>query len=314
MRQLLEIELTDKEQKILDLALERARQNAKSFEGRKSAIILNAAVELLEASKSKKSSIRKSSIARILVDTFARDKERNKETGISRDLVYRVLREPEFKGLKQNTGPKGPRPKGNEKSVTNFSTKISNTPVRACAEVLAEEVKKLRTEKPGLSNKQIREEVEKLDSVKGFSAGTLRRVWPGIVPLEYHNTGSQESSAAIVPAGLSLEAIDKQQQRQYLIGRLEVFKDLIQWLSGMDSSQRSAFEDHLQPGQSYLLTLGNKCRDHIKALVKMMPDDLTYIAGFIQSLDELTRLANIFDEELYTEKHLREKKRDLASV
>jgi len=301
-----EIEVTNKQEEILDSTLERALKNVENYEGIKSGIIRDGALSLFHAG------VQKSKIARLLINKLAKDKELSKKTGISQKLIYKVLRHPEFKALKSESHAKRRRGKGKNQNVTSSTGRTSNIPSPSCVDVLVAEVQKIRTEKPLLSNKEIRKYVSELDSVKQqFSANTLRRVWPHVLPLYEPHKQSADASIA-KSSGLTQQQIDEQQLEQKLIKQIELIQEVLHWLSGMEEWERRQFEKGLPTGQAYALALRDRCRNHIKVVTKIMPE--SYLPTFLRCMHELTHLVQIFDEELYNEKLLREKKRDLSSA
>jgi len=308
MSQQEQVELTNKQQEVLDSVLEQALTNVQNFEGIKSGIIHNGALALFN------SGVKKSSIARLLVATLV-SKDMNKKTQISRDLIYHVLRTPEFKALKSESHAKRRIGKGPKQSVTRFNVKSSNTSAPTCAELLGTEIKKIREQKPGLPNEGIRKALRELDTVKQYSKNTVRRVLATLIPVQQHNpkqsVNDETPTIATVPAGMTREVLDQEKYEQSLIEQLKLFQQIIEWLSGMTEGKRTQFYKDLPKGKSYTLALQEQCKDHIVFLIKKMPEQ--FVHSFLQYTDEMTHLISVWDEKLYEEKQLRESRRDMAS-
>lgn len=294
-------ELTSKEKEILDVGLTELTENKANFEGIKSGVISKTALSLLHDAGTKKSKI-----ARLLIEKYAPNKETSKETGVSKYLIYKVLREPKFKEAKSEKHAKSKRGRSTKKSITRFADKSNETPSPTCAEVLSSEIKRIRQEKPELSNRQIKAIVLTLDSVKQYAASTLRNECATLLPVFTDHTPKVVSS--IFPQDVQ----DQQQLRKDMIERMIQFQPILEWLSGMDEAHRTRFRKGLAKGKAYTLALEEKCRDHIIWLVKRM--EASHIETFLTYTDELAHLNRVFDDQLYNEKLLREKKRDLSSV
>jgi len=297
-----QLELDNKQEEILDSVLEQALSNVENFEGIKSGIIRRGALDLFHAG------VTKSKIAGLLINKLAKDKELSKKTGITKYLVYKVLREPEFKSLKSQKHVDSAKGRGKNQNLPRFDVKTRQIPMPTCLQILTEEVRKLKEQYSGLSNKELRNRASELDSVKQFSTSRLEKEWPKVLPL-YKTHGQSEPTVSVrVPQ----QDIDEQKLRADLINRIELLQSVLHWLSGMEEWQRRQFEKELPKGHAYSLALRDKCKNHMTVLIRMMPED--YIPTFLKYMNELTHLAHVFDEELYNEKLLREKKRDLGSV
>jgi hypothetical protein len=300
------IQVSDKQQEILDSVLEQAMNNVQNFEGIKSGIVRNGAKALLT------SGVRKSKIAGLLIEKLAETKDLSRKTGISRRLIYHVLRAPEFKALKDQTHANSRIGRGSS-NVTRCNIASSNirTPAPTCEELLTQEVQRLKDESPELSAKEIRKRVSNLDVVKQFKAPTLRRIWPKVLPIYGHGDHETATVATTPLPGLSQTDIDKQKLEANLIGRIGNLQEVLYWMSGMEEWERRQLEKELPKGQAYSLALREKCKPHISTLIKMMPD--SYLGSFLRLFDEIEHLVKVFDEELYIEKNSRQNSQGLAS-
>lgn len=294
---------TKKEQQILDLARERAIKNVENFEGIKSGIVREAALALLGDANTPKSKI-----AGLLIKNLS-----NNETQISNKLIYKVLRAPEFKATKDQLQMNRGLGKA-KKTLASGSTgrTRSKLPNADCMNVVAQEIKKIRQENPKLSDKEIRAKLKTLEPIKQYSRNILSPVLTELIPI-YHQDKEEVVAVVDNTKGTVLNyALNEQEIGANMIKRIEQFLPILEWLSGMDEPDRTTFYKHLPKGKAYSLALQEKCRDRIRNIVKMMLD--RNLETFLKYTDEFAHLIKVFDEELYNEKLLREKRRDMASV
>ena len=299
---------TRKEQEILDLARERAITNVENFEGIKAGIVREAALSLLRDAGTPNSKI-----AGLLIKNLSANADDAKKTGISNKLIYYALRTDEFKETKDQIQMNRRLGKGGKMKSRGSSTRTGKIPNPTCMDVVAQEIKKIREESPELSNKQIRTKLLTLESIKQFKKHTLDMVFPELIPV--YKQGNEKVIAAVDTTKVTIPPYLPQNEQEIgasMIKRIEQFLPILQWLSGMDEPDRTTFYKHLPKGKSYTLALQEKCRDHIRDIVKMMLD--RNLETFLKYTDEFAHLIKVFDEELYNEKLLREKNRHLSSV
>lgn len=297
-------ELSGKEQEILDSGLEQALNNVENFEGIKTGIIRRTALGLFQDAHTNKSKI-----AGLMVQTFARDKEASKKTGISRAFIYRFLATSEFKDLKDEKHANSRRGRGNKAhtSVTRFRPKTSNTSAPTCTEILTEEIRKIREQTPQLSSKQIRNILITLQPVKQFTASTLRREFGNLLPLQQHH---KSNDTPTISSSLPQHVLNQQELEINTIERMKTIQDILEWLTGMDEPDRTAFRKNLPKGKAFSLALQEKCVDHIRVIVHMMLD--SDLETFLKYIDDLTHVSKVFDETLWEEKLVRENKRNMS--
>lgn len=289
-----------KEQEILDLAREKAIKNVENFEGIKTGIVREAALSLLRDTGTPKSKI-----AQLLIKNLS-----NKETQISSKLVYYALRTDEFKKTKSEKRMNTRLGKGGKMNIATSSTRSNKIQYPEYTEKIAQEIKKIRQENPELSNKQIRAKLKTLESTKDFK----KWVWAAVLPELIPAYGQDNEKLPIVTD--TRKSFGTSQNRlemgEMMLKRIEQFLPLLEWLSGMDEPDRTTFYKQLPKGNSHTLALQEKCREHIRNIVKMMLD--RNLETFLKYTDEFSHLIKVFDEELYNEKLSREKNRHLSSV
>lgn len=291
-----------KEQQILDIARERAIKNKENYEAIKRGIIRETALSLLNDAKTPKPEI-----ARLLIKNLA-----NKEAEISQYLIYDVLRAPEFKQAKDQSHMNRRLGKGGKSNVTSFDLKTSNILYPNGMEIVAQEIKKIRQENPDLTNKQIREKLLTSESInKELKQSTLKRILPELIPIYKQSKEEVSETTKVSSSGIPKYALNRVEIGEEMLKRIKQYSPILEWLSGMDEPARTTFYKHLPKGKSESLALEEQCRDHIRNIVKIMLD--RNLDTFLKYSDELTHLNRVFDEELYNEKQLREKRLDMAS-
>lgn len=302
---------TKKEQEILDIARERAIKNKENYESIKSGIVREAARSLILDTHTPNSQI-----IGLLIKNLAVDKDDMIKTGISKTHIYRVLQEPEFKELKdQNHADRrlGKTAKSKVVSSPMGTSYIHKHTYPLATGIVAGEIKKIRQEKPGLSNKEIRAVLKTLEPIKQINQSVLKYVLPELVPI--YKQDKEEVAAEttkVSPAGIPKYALNRVEIGEEMLKRIKQYSPILEWLSGMDEPARTTFYKHLPKGKSESIALEEKCRDHIKEIVTIMLD--RNLQTFLKYTDELTHLNKVFDEELYNEKLLRERNSHLFTV
>lgn len=299
-----------KEQEILDKAREQAITNKANYEGIKSGIVREAARSLILDANTPNPKI-----IGLLIKNLAANKNDIIKTGISQILIYKVLQTDEFKKLKdENHANRRLNKIGKSKvaSYNNITSYIHKHTYPLATGIVAEQIKKIRQEKPGLSNKEIRAELKTLQPIKDIKASVLKYVLPELVPIYRQEKEAIVENTKVTSSGIPKYVLSTEEIGIEMLKRIKQYTPLLEWLSGMDEPGRTIFYNHLPKGKSNTLALEEKCREHIHNIVKIMLD--RNLDTFLKYTDEITHLNRVFDEELWTEKRLREKQRGLASI
>ena len=85
---------------------------------------------------------------------------------------------------------------------------------------------------------------------------------------KYENKRPEIAATPTYLSYLSQESIDKQNLKEELIKRMQLFAQITEWMSGMEEWKRNQFYKHLPKGKARTFALQEKCENHITVLCK----------------------------------------------